>query len=387
LPRKPDYIKINPEVLEWARESVGLQPVEVSKSLNISKNTVIAWELGNKTPSTSSLKKLASLYKRPMAALLLPSVPDEPPLPTDFRQLPNLQKHRLSKETRLSIRRARRYQRLAIELLEYESAELFDNVILGSATFQDNPELIAERERNRIGISVEDQWKLKDSYEALREWRRSLEKVNVLIFQTKFPLEEARGFSLGDRRIPVIVLNVSDSVNPRIFTIFHEYAHIMLGQPGICIPTEAPTKFEWHDQAEEFCDTFAGAFLVPKSSIIEDSIAQNIRKTSYIDEDAIKQLVNKYKVSQYVILRRLLTCNFITKDSYFNYLNNISIPVRKKPKWGPTAATKNIARNGILFTSLALSAVNHGYINYSDLSDYLDINLKYLDKVEKLVRQ
>jgi transcriptional regulator with XRE-family HTH domain len=116
LPIKPDYIKINPKVLEWARESMGLQPLEVSKRLNISEKTVIAWEEGNKTPSTSSLNKLASLYKRPLAALLLPSVPDEPPLPTDFRQLPNLQKHRLTKETRLSIRRARRYQRLAIEL-------------------------------------------------------------------------------------------------------------------------------------------------------------------------------------------------------------------------------------------------------------------------------
>lgn len=384
---KPDYIKINPKVLEWARESRGLQPLEVSKRLNISENTVIAWEEGNKAPSTSSLNKLASLYKRPLAALLLPSVPDEPPLPTDFRQLPKLQKHRLSKETRLSIRRARRYQRLAIELSEYESAELSDNVVLGSATLQDDPESISERERNRIGISVGDQSKLRDAYEALRQWRRSLEKLNVLVFQTKFPLEEARGFSLSDRKIPVIVLNISDSVNPRIFTIFHEYAHIMLGQTGICIPTEAPTEFEQHDQAEEFCDTFAGAFLVPESSIIEDSIVLNIRKDFYIDEDAIKQLVNKYKVSQYVILRRLLSCNLITKANYYDYLNNIEIPVRKKPKRGPSVARKSIAQNGILFTSLALSAVNHGYINYSDLSDYLNINLKYLDSVEKLVRQ
>ncbi len=387
MPIKPDYIKINPEVLEWARKSIGFQPAEVSKRLNISENTVIAWEEGNKTPSTSSLNKLALVYKRPLAALLLPSVPDEPPLPTDFRQLPNLQKRRLSKETRLSIRRARRYQRLAIELLEYETAELSDNVILGSATLQDNAESISERERNRIGISVADQSKLQDPYEALREWRRSLEKLNVLIFQTRFPLEEARGFSLCDKKIPVIVLNISDSVNPRIFTIFHEYAHIMLGQTGICIPTEAPTKFHQRDQAEEFCDAFAGAFLVPESSLIEDSMVLNIRKDSHIDEDVIGQLVGKYKVSQYVILRRLLSCNLITRGSYFDYLNNIEVPVRKKSKGGPSAARKSVARNGILFTSLALSAVNHGYINYSDLSDYLDINLKYLDKVEKLARQ
>jgi hypothetical protein len=44
-----------------------------------------------------------------------------------------------------------------------------------------------------------------------------------------------------------------------------------------------------------------------------------------------------------------------------------------------------ITENGRLFTAITLAAKERDSITYSDLADYLAIDLKYLDKVEALL--
>ena len=44
------------------------------------------------------------------------------------------------------------------------------------------------------------------------------------------PIEDARGFSLTEVEPFVIVVNESDAPNAKIFTLFHEYGHILLNQ-------------------------------------------------------------------------------------------------------------------------------------------------------------
>jgi len=46
---------------------------------------------------------------------------------------------------------------------------------------------------------------------------------------------------------------------------------------------------------------------------------------------------------------------------------------------------RRITENGRFFTSITLAAKERDSITYSDLADYLAIDLKYLDKVEALL--
>jgi len=85
---KPVWVGVNPNVMKWARESIGLAIPEVSRRLNIGEGTVTEWEMGDRKPTLNTLKKLTSLYKRPLAVFFLPNPPKEPPLPTDYRALP-----------------------------------------------------------------------------------------------------------------------------------------------------------------------------------------------------------------------------------------------------------------------------------------------------------
>jgi len=82
------------------------------------------------------------------------------------------------------------------------------------------------------------------------------------------PVEEIRGFSLvREERPPVIVISSQDSPNGRIFTLFHEYSHILLEESGLCIPSEVIDKGQ--QDVEKFCNEFAGNFLVPTHHLKE----------------------------------------------------------------------------------------------------------------------
>ena len=50
------------------------------------------------------------------------------------------------------------------------------------------------------------------------------------------PIEDARGFALADANPKIIVVNSKDQIEARIFTLLHEFAHILLGETSISIP-------------------------------------------------------------------------------------------------------------------------------------------------------
>jgi Zn-dependent peptidase ImmA (M78 family) len=384
---KPVWVGVNPNVMKWARESIGLAIPEVSRRLNIGEGTVTEWEMGDRKPTLNTLTKLTSLYKRPLAVFFLPNPPKEPPLPTDYRALPEDKRRPLTKQALLAIRRARYLQSTATEILEEEST---GDILpfLERASLNDDPELVAERERKKLGISVADQQRFGSVYDAFRKWREALESQRILVLQSRMSVEEARGFSLLDDLIPVIAVSISDSISARVFTLFHEYAHILTKISGICTPQNISPYDIDTQLIERFCNHFAGAFLVPRNALDEDRNAIEIRRRGIIDNSLLFEITNRFRVSAQVVLRRLLICQFINRAQYEFKLEDLEPKKRpSKPKrgFGMAAPKRCITENGRLFTAMALAAKERDSITYSDLADYLAIDLKYLDKVEALL--
>jgi Zn-dependent peptidase ImmA (M78 family)/DNA-binding XRE family transcriptional regulator len=384
---RPVWVGVKPGVMNWARESIGLTIPEVSKRLNIRESTITEWETGDKKPTLNTLKKLASLYKRPLAIFFLPTPPLEPPLPTDYRVLPEEKRRPLTKQALLAIRRARYLQSVASELLREEAAgdilSSFERVSLN-----DDPEFVAERQRAKLGIGPDYQQSFRSVHDAFSRWREVLENQRILVLQSRMPVGEARGFSLIDNLIPVISVNISDSISARIFTLFHEYAHILTNVSGICTP-ESLSPYDANTQLiERFCNHFAGAFLVPRTTLDQDVNAIEIRRRRMVDNSLLFEIANHFKVSSQVILRRLLIREFISSSQYQAKSDELEVQ-KKTPKrgrgFGMTTPKRCITENGRLFTAIALAAKERDSITYSDLADYLAIDLKYLDKVEALL--
>lgn len=78
MPVNNQLIKIEPSILIWARESLGLSIAEVASKLDKDKETVRQWEIGKTTPTLAQLEKLAyTIYKRPLAVFFLQRPPKE----------------------------------------------------------------------------------------------------------------------------------------------------------------------------------------------------------------------------------------------------------------------------------------------------------------------
>jgi len=319
MPRKSFEVSVEPAVLIWARESIGLSRTDISKSLDVREEQVSRWESGEKRPTIKQLEKLANVYKRPLAALFLPAPPIEPPPLTDFRSFPRDTKPPLSPKTLLSIRRARRLQSIASELAKSLDREI--TVTTSRINLSQNPEIVAKNVREELGIDIETQLDWRRDYDALNNWRGAVEASGVLVSQMSMPLKEERirAFSLTEPEPPVIVLNSQDSATGRIFSLFHEYAHILLGNSGMCNMKEGGGLSQTGQKTEKFCNHFAGAFLVPEEDLVAhkltDELVESVSSPDRFDE-TLRQLAKGFKVSQEVILRRTVILGLVGQAVY-----------------------------------------------------------------------
>ncbi|GAH57115.1 unnamed protein product, partial [marine sediment metagenome] len=149
------------------------------------------------------------------------------------------------------------------------------------------------------------------------------------------------------------------------------------------------SPYDTHTQLiERFCNHFAGAFLVPRNALDQDINVREIRRRSIIDNSLLFESANHFRVSVQVVLRRLLICGHINRSQYQVKLEELEVqkrPPKRKRGFGMTTPKRCITENGRFFTAMTLAAKERDSITYSDLADYLAIDLKYLDKVEALL--
>ncbi len=375
MPGKSFSVAVNPAVLRWARESAGFTLNEVGEKTGKSAQLLAAWESGARRPKWTVLSRLAEIYKRPVTALLLPAPPEENPPPADFRTLPDA-KGAFSPSTRFAIRTARWLVARANELQEQlETGADFRSPPFGAS---DDPEQVAGEFRARLNVSIEDQIAWRDSWQALKGWRGAVEAQHVFVFQFNMPVEEARGFSLFEARQPAIVLNQADAVAARIFTLFHECAHILIAQPGICKPKEDLSNHS--PRIETFCNRFAAALLLPR-----DDFRNNI--PSVLDDDSFRMLGQRYQVSRYVVLGRLQGMGAISSRQYHQishrWQSRETVKSRKATKGGPSAVKRCLSQKGEPFVSLVVRAAKRRLITHNEAMIYLGTNLNVFRQLAK----
>lgn len=388
MPRKSLETIVEPKVLVWARESVGLGIQEVAKRLPTSEDTIGKWESGQKRPTLIQLEKLArTIYKRPLAAFFLSEPPKELPLPKDFRTLPSDKRKPFSPKTHLAIRRTRRLQSLASELAKSLNRKIITEI--NRANLSDDPEVVAGKLRMQLGVEIQMQFSWKNEDEALNEWKKAIEKHGVFVFQLGMPLEETRGFSLTEGEFPTIVLNLRDAINGRIFSLLHEHGHLLLNDSGICDMGDQEYLSDEAKSIERFCNHFAGAVLVPKDALLNHKLIRELKPSLRWSDEVLERLAGDFKVSQEVILRRLTIFNLAAADFYKRKREEWKAKIeeiqQQKRIYKINPPKKCIRENGIPFVSLVLKTHSEGKITYKDVADYLAIRLKHIPEIEKLI--
>lgn len=387
---KSPKVNINPSILKWARESLGYSMEELAKKLKVKEAVFGAWEAGTEQPSFAQLQKVGIALKRPTATFLLAKVPESLPVPKDFRVLSEADIRRLSPSTYVEIRKAQRRRHLALELYADLESEIPQFTM--KATLEDDPRKLALQYRKLFGVTLEQQHEWTD-YGALSFWKNSIEKLGVLVFQASLEsLDELRGLALYHKQLPVIMINSKDSVRGRIFSMLHEFCHLLLHTSGIGNIDPNWQNNKTFNKVEVFCNRFAAEMLIPEETALANKdLFRFENKDGSFNFQKIRSTANKFTVSNEVVLRKSRDIGILSATEYDKARNELqkfySTNLKKKSDVKIPIETKALASNGDLYTDLVISGLDNSVINPADIHSYLDLKPKHIDKLRAALQK
>ena len=376
---------ITPALLEWARRTAGFSVDAAAERLAVASDRVTAWEHGREGLSVAQLKKLASLYKRPLALFYLPAPPKDFTPMKDFRRLPSATAA-LSAELLLEVRRARQRRDVALDLAE--ALEQTPKTFPIRATLDEIPANVAERLRAALGVTLTQQEGWADAYEALREWRAAAERLGVLVFRAQhLDPKESRGFSLGEEKFPVVVFSSKDAPAARVFTIVHELAHVALRSGGVCDFDEVRAASSFEERTEVFCNAVAGETLIPLTALLNaPEVRTHAAGTSWSD-DSLRAMARRFGVSREVTLRRLVAAQKASLSMYQTKRREWQAIQQPKPGGGfERQDEKALRENGRLYAQLVVASYHEKTISVGEASDFLNVKTRYIDAVERALQ-
>src|SRR5579875_558427 len=388
MARTPEAL-VKPDLLVWARDTLGLSIEEAAGKTGVAAERISAWESGAERPTIAQLRKLAAVYKRPLAVFYLPQPPKDFRALSDFRRLPDARAAKWSPALRLAIRRAHFQREVALELMRLLGEPEPQPPRVGSAP--DDIDRFAADARALLGVSIEDQVGWRDQYQALNGWVRAIEGAGVLVLHAqRVALEEMRGFSISGPTLPVIVLNGGDFPRGRLFTALHEFAHILLNSAGVCDLHDAPAR-QAADDIEITCNAIAAAILLPRDRFADERRLRKLPRGGRWDEADLAKLADRYSVSREVVLRRLLELELTTWDfvdeKQREYRKAYAEARAAKSQGRPSYYRVKRRDLGHTYVGLALEAYNRNEINGSDIAQYLEIKVNKLPQLEDEYRR
>lgn len=365
---------INSAILEWSLKDLNLSVEDFAKKIRKKPELVKKWLSGESQPTYNQLEDFSyRVLKLPLAAFFLPEPPKNLEIKRKFRTLPDYLLELTTYKTRVAIKKADFYKTALYELFRNNPSPepLFRKL---SLSLVQTPSEAAQILRNEFEISIELQKKFRDGYQAFNYYRDTLERKGIYLFQLK--LEGDRGFCLLDDEFPVIVINSSDAINSKIFTLFHELIHILLGRDDIFKEMEPPAYLA--DNTEKFCNQAASEVLVPVNELAE----RYSTRLRYWDENLISSIAREYTVSREVILLKLLSLSYANQDDYKKLKVKWDEEFKKRKRSGGSYYINKISALGREYINTVIDSYKQGRINDVQVSNYLGMKFTNLPKIE-----
>lgn len=329
---------------------------------------------GERTPSYNQLLKIAKQLDIPLGLLLLDntvnvSIPD-----LKFRTINSEYKSKKSLELLDTINEMEDKQTFLKEQIDTSLS------FIGKFSIENDYMEVVDFIRNQLNLNVVfEQVKDRNSYFKLL--RDRINRLGIFIFlngkikdnsHRSLNIDEFRGFVLLDNKAPIIFINQKDTKNGQIFTLVHELVHLLIGDEEILGNQNIQRDY---DRVEAFVNKVTGEILVPALDL----------KASYNNTEEIQTLADKFKVSRYVIIRRLLDSKLISKAKYQGYVLKFDNEFKKLPnkKSGGDYSRNLNFRMDRNFFKYVQSALNSQKITYTDAFDIIGVGYKGYQKLKK----
>lgn len=304
---------VNPEMLRWARERVGLPPADLARALRVREERVLAWERGERRPTFRQAERWAVRTHVPFGYLYL-DTPPEPELPIpDLRRMADGSEEPLSADVMDLLEDTFYKHAWYREYLEEIGAP--EPAFVGSTAPGTPVEQIAADIRTATGLAGLRRGRDDDK---LRAWFRACEDAGIWVLRTGhvgsnthrvLRVTEFRGFAIADRRAPLVFINGRDVIPAQFFTLAHELAHIWLGESGISNPP-VDSRRQPALKLERLCNRIAAEVLAP---------AEEFRmawQRGLSLEANVAELTRQFPASRVVLARRAADLALVDWDDY-----------------------------------------------------------------------
>ena len=344
-------------MLTWAITRAGF---DVDAYLD--KNPQVkTWIDGDKKPTVRQLETFADKVYIPYGFLLMEKQLDEK-CPIPFFRTKNKGKHFNLNVYEAVITMQNRQHWLS----EYLSANDYDKpAFVGQYSEERDVTKVVDVIRDILDLTPDWAFDLQSTGAAINLLVRKLENVGCVVmfqsmigFQTsrKIPVSECRGFTLVDELAPCIFINNDDALGAKLFTLVHEFVHILMGES---VGNGGDDTVKEDNELEQFCDAVAAEFLMP------DELFRDIwtkRKGDF------KRVATPFKVSGLAAARRALALRLITEErffAYYSWLTSLPVPPKQKGGSGDFYATAK-KRLGYAFLVHIRNAINSNQLLYRD---------------------
>ena len=378
---------INPDILKWARERSGYTVEAIAAFLKKGVSIINDWESGERAPTYIQLEKLADKYKRPVALFFFPEPPEEPNIVENLA-LRSSDNTPLEPRIHILLRQAYARQLSLMELnMGKNPAEMkiFRDL---QARSNDSAMALAQQARAYLNVDVTTQTSWNTTVKAFENWRDCIEEAGVFVFKEAFQDDSVDGFCLRHDEFPVIYLNNSRPPVRQIFSLFHELAHLLIGANGLIQSNMfhgGIFRGGTIQAIEDFCDQFAGEFLVPSNDF-----ENRLNFFTNYNDKTIEELAHYYKVSRPVILLKLVKKGILTRENYWQRINQwveeykyqIQGKTGRKTSSGGSYYNTRATYLGYRFMELAFGKYHDGHCSVEQLAEHLNVKVKHLPQLE-----
>jgi Zn-dependent peptidase ImmA (M78 family) len=305
--------------LKKAREALGFSQAAFARAVGLSAEYISLLEYGKRTPSFTTLRKIAVFLNRDIAYFFY----DKPQPPDTFTLL--FRADSVDDRAREELMKFRRYcdDYLRLETLtgrRLEVAPLYPASVPA--------ERMADEERRRLGLGGEP----------IRDVFGLLEAHGCRILRLPMP-EDSRVSGvfiyLEQKEAAFALVNAAQTVGRQAFSAAHEYCHYLRDRnegPVIDNPDVFVDDYvALYHPREQFAQVFAARFLMPPDKVRE--MVEKDFRSQRVSYDQALYLKRYFGVSALSMLRTLRSLGYLSKAQLDEY-GKLNPATREKELFG-----------------------------------------------------
>lgn len=329
-------VKISSNILNWVFEEFKDSDIDVKYIELLEK-----WKNNDKVPSFNQIQEISRVTRIPFGYFFLDTPPKEDKSIIEFRTVKSISNDYMSRNLIDTVHYLNLVQNWMIDYIDDQKIEVLNYV--GSGKAYDFYDLL-NSVRNILELDIDWFKNCHNSKESFKYIRGKISSAGVIVMLNgvvetnntrKLSVDEFRALCLIDKKAPIIFINSNDTDNAKLFSLVHEFTHVLLGVNSLL-----NTNFHNNDNVdpnETLCNKIASEIIVPRSLFIE----RWSNETCLDDYEKINKCAKYFKCSQVVIARKALEEGYIKKNVYVVVANKAADYVKKNGRGDFYKSLKN----------------------------------------------